>query len=127
MFEDLHYPTLGSLLGITISLLVLRLLYFSFSSQEQREPPGPRPLPLFGNLFQVDLKRLDQSLFELSKKYGPVFQVYFGLKKVVVLAGYRTVKEALVNHAEEFGNREITPIFHDFHKGHGSISLSLSQ
>lgn len=121
MFEDLQHPTLGSLLGITVSLLVLRLLYFSFSSQEQREPPGPRPLPLFGNLFQVDLKRLDQSLFELSKKYGPVFQVYFGLKKVVVLAGYRTVKEALVNHAEEFGNREITPIFHDFNKGHGIL------
>lgn len=42
---------------------------------------------------------------------------------MVVLAGYRAVKEALVNHAEEFGNREITPIFHDFNKGHGRIRL----
>ncbi|KAM4716440.1 uncharacterized protein FYW61_016770 [Anableps anableps] len=121
MFEDLQHLTLGSLFGITVCLLVLRLLYLSFTSQECREPPGPRPLPLFGNLFQVDLKRLDHSLFELSKKYGPVFQVHFGLKKVVILAGYRTVKEALVNHAEKFGNREITPIFHDFAKGHGIL------
>lgn len=29
-----------------------------------------------------------------------------GPQKVVVLAGYKTVKEALVNYAEEFGERE---------------------
>ncbi|XP_042370186.1 cytochrome P450 2K3-like, partial [Plectropomus leopardus] len=57
----------------------------------------------------------------LSKKYGPVFTVYLGQKKVVVLAGYRTVKQALVDHAKEFGDREITPIFYDFNKGHGLL------
>lgn len=60
---------------------------------------------------------------QLSKTYGPVFTVYFGLKKVIVIAGYRTVKQALVNHAEEFGNREVTPIFYDFTKGHGKKIL----
>ncbi|KAK5604446.1 hypothetical protein CRENBAI_016965 [Crenichthys baileyi] len=95
-----------------------------FSLRERRAPPGPRPLPLFGNLFQVDLKRLDQSLFNLSKKYGPVFQVFFGPKKVVVLAGYRTVKQALVNHADEFGNREISPVFDDFTKGHAGTDTT---
>lgn len=49
------------------------------------------------------------------------FTVHFGPKKVVVLAGYKTVKEALVNYAEEFGNRDIMPIFHDFNKGHGKV------
>lgn len=52
-----------------------------------------------------------------------MFTVYFGIKKVVVLAGYKTVKQALVNHAEEFGEREVTPIFHDFNKGHGKKML----
>lgn len=60
---------------------------------------------------------------QLSKTYGPVFTVYFGLKKVIVIAGYRAVKEALVNHAEEFGNREVTPVFYDFNKGHGKKIL----
>ncbi|XP_033989179.1 ATP-binding cassette sub-family A member 3-like [Trematomus bernacchii] len=40
------------------------------------------------------------------------------MQKVVVLAGYKTVEQALVNHAEEFGEREVTPIFDDFNKGH---------
>lgn len=55
----------------------------------------------------------------MSKKYGSIFTVYFGPKKVVVLTGYETVKQALVNYAEEFGNREVSPIFYDFSKGHG--------
>ncbi|XP_047428367.1 cytochrome P450 2K1-like isoform X2 [Mugil cephalus] len=119
MFEEfLQAYTSISLFGIVFGLLVLNLLY---SKPSLREPPGPRPLPLLGNLLQMDLKKLDQALFELSKKYGPVFRVYFGPKKVVVLAGYRAVKQALVNHADEFGNREITPIFYDFNKGHGIL------
>ncbi|XP_028267917.1 cytochrome P450 2K1-like [Parambassis ranga] len=122
MFEDcLQFSTTASLLGIIITLLVFHHLYSVFGSQEKRGPPGPRPLPLLGNLLQVDLKRLDKSLFDLSEKYGSVFMVHFGPKKVVVLAGYRTVKQALLNHAVEFGNREVTPIFYDFTKGNGIL------
>ncbi|XP_026180551.1 cytochrome P450 2K1-like isoform X2 [Mastacembelus armatus] len=112
----------SSLFWATLCLLVFLFLHSNFSSKKKRrEPPGPKPLVLLGNLLHVDLKRLDSSLFDLSKKYGPVFTVYFGLKKVVVLAGYRTVKQALVNHAEEFGDREVTPVFHDFSKEFGIL------
>ncbi|XP_038582476.1 cytochrome P450 2K1-like [Micropterus salmoides] len=112
-----------SLLG---ALLVLLLVYLisssSFTSQEDgKDPPGPKPLPLLGNLLQLDLKRPYQSLLELSKKYGSVFTVYLGPKKVVVLAGYKTVKEALVNHAEEFGDRDPIQLMHDASKGNGVL------
>ncbi|KAM3597173.1 uncharacterized protein V6R79_000810 [Siganus canaliculatus] len=110
-----------SLLLATVVLLLLYLLNSSFSSDKGSTPPGPKPLPLLGNFLQLDLKRLDISLLNLSKKYGPVFTVYFGMKKVVVLAGYQAVKQALIGQAEEFGEREITPIFQDFNKGHGIL------
>ncbi|KAF3700163.1 Cytochrome P450 2K1 [Channa argus] len=87
----------------------------------RQEPPGPRPLPLLGNILQLDLQRPYRTLCELSKKYGSVFTVYFGSKKVVVLAGYKTVKEALVEYAEEFGERDILPIFYDVNHGHGIL------
>ncbi|XP_046893412.1 cytochrome P450 2K1-like [Hypomesus transpacificus] len=116
----LQTPSLVTLLGTVVFLLLLYLL--SCSSQEQgKDPPGPRPLPLLGNLLMLDLKRPYQTLCELSKKYGSVFKIHFGPQKVVVLAGYKTVKEALVNHAEEFGDRDITPIFQDLNNGHGIL------
>ncbi|RMC17677.1 hypothetical protein DUI87_05341 [Hirundo rustica rustica] len=82
-------------------------------------PPGPRPLPLIGNLNVVDLKKPFRSLTELSKIYGNVFTVHFGPRKVVVLAGYETIKDALLNHAEEFGERAEIPIFRKITQGNG--------
>ncbi|XP_018536346.1 cytochrome P450 2K1 [Lates calcarifer] len=114
------FPSPTTLLGAVAILLVLYLISSSFAS-EGKEPPGPRPLPLLGNLLQLDLKRPYKTLCELSKKYGPVFTVYFGTNKVVVLAGYKAVKEALVTYAEEFGDRDIAPIFYDTNQGHGIL------
>ncbi|KAK6312317.1 hypothetical protein J4Q44_G00179810 [Coregonus suidteri] len=111
-----------TLLGAVLFLLVLYLRSSGSSSEEQgKEPPGPRPLPLLGNMLQLDLKRPYLTLCELSKKYGSIFTVHFGPKKVVVLAGYKTVKQALVNQAEDFGDRDITPVFYDFNQGHGIL------
>ncbi|XP_051744172.1 cytochrome P450 2K1-like isoform X7 [Ctenopharyngodon idella] len=118
----MHVSTTGALLAAVLLFLVAYLISISSSSSEEgRDPPGPKPLPLLGNLLQLDLKQPHVSLWELSKKYGSVFKVHFGPRKVVVLAGYKTVKQALVNQAEEFGERDITPIFQDFNQGFGII------
>uniref|UniRef100_A0A669R3M2 Cytochrome P450 family 2 subfamily W member 1 n=1 Tax=Phasianus colchicus TaxID=9054 RepID=A0A669R3M2_PHACC len=55
----------------------------------------------------------------LSKLYGNVFTVHFGPRKAVVLAGYETIKDALLNHAEEFGERAEIPIFRKMTRGNG--------
>nr|DBA19427.1 TPA: hypothetical protein GDO54_015265 [Pyxicephalus adspersus] len=82
-------------------------------------PPGPRPLPLIGNLNLVDLKRPYKSLMELSEKYGEIFTIYFGPKKMVVITGYNAVKNALVNQADEFGERADIPVFKLMNKEKG--------
>lgn len=41
----------------------------------------------------------------------------------MVLAGFKTVKEALVGFAEEFGDRYVPPIFQDLTHGHGRTYL----
>ncbi|XP_041858959.1 cytochrome P450 2K1-like isoform X1 [Melanotaenia boesemani] len=121
-FAFSYFSSPITVMGVGIVLLVLYLFpATSTSAVLGKEPPGPRPLPLLGNLLQLDLKRPYKTLCELSKKHGSVFTVYFGPKKVVVLAGYKTVKEALVSYAEEFGDRDISPIFYDINRGHGIL------
>uniref|UniRef100_A0A3P8V4C0 Cytochrome P450 2K1-like n=1 Tax=Cynoglossus semilaevis TaxID=244447 RepID=A0A3P8V4C0_CYNSE len=117
LFDLLLQPSLSSVPLLT-ALLLLLLVYWAstWTSNPQtntKEPPGPRPLPLLGNLLQLDLKRPFNSFIELSKKYGPVFTVYLGPKKTVVLAGTKTVREALVNNAEVFGERDTPKVFKD--------------
>ncbi|XP_051995751.1 cytochrome P450 2K6-like [Xyrauchen texanus] len=112
----------GVLLGVLLLLVVVYLLLSGSSSQDEgKDPPGPKPLPLLGNLLMLDLKKTYVSLCDLSKQYGSVFTVHFGPKKVVVLAGYKTVKQAFVNLSDEFGDRDISPIFHDFNQGLGIV------
>uniref|UniRef100_A0A8C4LVW5 unspecific monooxygenase n=1 Tax=Equus asinus TaxID=9793 RepID=A0A8C4LVW5_EQUAS len=59
---------------------------------------------------------------KLSKVYGPVFTLYFGMKPTVVLHGYEAVKEALIDLGEEFSGRGRFPVTERVNKGHGIIS-----
>ncbi|OWK07921.1 hypothetical protein Celaphus_00008508, partial [Cervus elaphus hippelaphus] len=55
----------------------------------------------------------------LSKVYGPVFTLYFGMKPTVVLHGYEVVKEAMIDLGEEFSRRGSYPVIQRATKGYG--------
>uniref|UniRef100_A0A8D2L6X5 Cytochrome P450 2G1 n=1 Tax=Varanus komodoensis TaxID=61221 RepID=A0A8D2L6X5_VARKO len=79
---------------------------------------GPPPLPFIGNLLQVKMSEPFRSLL-LRERYGPVFTVHLGPRRVVVLCGHEAVKEALVGQAEEFSGRgQLASIDRNF-KGFG--------
>ncbi|MBZ3871134.1 Cytochrome P450 2E1 [Sciurus carolinensis] len=110
-------------LGITLALLVwvATLLLISIWKQIHSSwnlPPGPFPLPIIGNVLQVDLKDIPKSFARLAERFGPVFTLYLGPRRVVVLHGYKAVREVLLNHKNEFSGRGEIPAFqaHE-HKG----------
>ncbi|XP_069316146.1 cytochrome P450 2C20-like isoform X1 [Eulemur rufifrons] len=108
-----------------VLVLCLSSLLFLFlwrqSSGRGKLPPGPTPLPIIGNILQIDVKNKNKSFSHFSQVYGPVFTVYFGMKPVVVLHGYETVKEALIDHGEEFSGRGLFPLAERTSKGFGII------
>ncbi|XP_053315651.1 cytochrome P450 2K1-like [Spea bombifrons] len=86
-------------------------------------PPGPKPLPLIGNMHTLIMGKRKQHIYlhELSKEYGSVFSVQLGTTKILVLCGYETVKDALLNYGDALSDRPIIPIISDISKEHGVI------
>ncbi|XP_075771695.1 cytochrome P450 2G1-like isoform X2 [Pelodiscus sinensis] len=107
------------------TLLLLCIAGMLLASAWQRRtqpgplPPGPTPLPLLGNFLQLDRKNFLVSFQQMWERYGPVFTVHLGTRRVVVLCGYRAVKEALLDQAEDFSGRGEIPAFSKDFNGHG--------
>ncbi|XP_019963411.2 cytochrome P450 2K1-like [Paralichthys olivaceus] len=110
------------LLTVIFLLLISYVSSSSFSTRgDSKGPPGPRGLPLLGNMLQMDFRQPYKTLIEFSKQYGSVYSIRLAHQKVVVLSGYKTVKNALVKYAEEFGDRHQALLMHESNQGHGII------
>uniref|UniRef100_A0A8D1UL69 unspecific monooxygenase n=1 Tax=Sus scrofa TaxID=9823 RepID=A0A8D1UL69_PIG len=113
---------MGLVVVLVLGLSCLLLLsLWKQSSGKGKLPPGPTPLPILGNILQLDIKDISKSLSNLSKVYGPVYTVYLGLEPAVVLHGYEVMKEALIAAGEEFSGRGNFPMAERVNKGHGIV------
>uniref|UniRef100_I1JKS7 Cytochrome P450 n=2 Tax=Glycine max TaxID=3847 RepID=I1JKS7_SOYBN len=68
-------------------------------------PPGPRGLPIIGNLHQLNNSALHLQLWQLSKKYGPLFSLQLGLRQAIVVSSSKVAKELLKDHDLEVSGR----------------------
>nr|XP_034976840.1 cytochrome P450 2A13-like isoform X1 [Zootoca vivipara] len=105
-------------LVICLSCLMVLSTWWQMHRKSQM-PPGPTPLPFIGNLLQLNTSDMYRSLMKIREKYGPVYTIHLGPRRVVVLCGYDAVKEALVDQAEEFGGRGEISIINWLFRGYG--------
>ena len=75
--------------------------FIQLNKSNKISPPGPPALPLVGML-PFFRKHLHVELHKLAKKYGNIFQLRVGGRKLVVLNGLETIREALVNQQDNF-------------------------
>ncbi|XP_075692248.1 cytochrome P450 2G1-like isoform X2 [Rhinoderma darwinii] len=115
------------IIGATTLLLIACIFFILLSITQARKqkkkgklPPGPAPLPILGNILQLNGKEVVKSLNKLSEKYGPVYTIHMGMDPVVVLCSCDAVKEALIDNAEDFGARghmAFLPVIYIFFPG----------
>ncbi|XP_062375150.1 uncharacterized protein LOC134063576 [Sardina pilchardus] len=109
----------SSMLLLAGLVLLLLLAWRRTGARGLRLPPGPPGLPLLGNLPQVDKNAPYKTFMKWSKQYGPVITVHLGPQRYVILSGYQTVKEGLVDQAEDFAGRAPVPFSIKVLKGYG--------
>jgi cytochrome P450/nitrite reductase/ring-hydroxylating ferredoxin subunit len=57
--------------------------------------PGPRQVPILGNVHQIEIARLHQNLEAWSREYGPMFRYKLGPRNYVGLGDPALIAEAL--------------------------------
>nr|WJZ49112.1 cytochrome P450 [Isodon lophanthoides var. gerardianus] len=81
---------------VVIVLVYLAVVAWSQVKRKGRKmPPGPYPLPIVGNIFQVDSSNIHKSFAQLSKKYGPLMSLQLGGTSSVVISSPEVSRETM--------------------------------
>jgi len=95
------------------------LAYNYFTKESWRKlPPGPPAFPLVGSLPFLG-KDIREPLRKMSAKYGDVFTIYLGYRRVVILNGYDVIREAFAKHGHRFSGRPLIYMITGVMDGYG--------
>ncbi|KAL3818182.1 hypothetical protein ACJIZ3_004087 [Penstemon smallii] len=100
-------------LVLTSAIALLTVLWFflffirkSSTNKTPPLPPGPKGLPLLGNLLSLD-PELHTYFSNLTQKYGPIYTLKLGQKIGIVITSPAIAKEVLKDQDTTFANRDV--------------------
>ncbi|KAJ6810551.1 trans-cinnamate 4-monooxygenase-like [Iris pallida] len=79
-----------------------------------RLPPGPIPVPVFGNWLQVGDDLNHRNLTALAKRFGDVLLLRMGQRNLVAVSSPELAREVLHTQGVEFGSRTRNVVFDIF-------------
>ncbi|GAB4190039.1 MAG: cytochrome P450 [Roseiflexaceae bacterium] len=74
----------------------------SHTATRPLNPPGPRGLPVIGNLLQIDTRNILQQYLDLRALHGDIFMLKLGPRNAYVLADPEAVYHVLVKNQKNY-------------------------
>ncbi|KAJ8769295.1 hypothetical protein K2173_002499 [Erythroxylum novogranatense] len=95
-----------TILCLAISLLFMFLAQRFHRTRTMRKnlPPSPPGLPVIGHL-HLQKPPMYRTYYNLAKKYGPIFSLRFGSRKVVVVSSVSAIEECFTKNDIVLANR----------------------
>ncbi|KAH0930068.1 hypothetical protein HID58_015795 [Brassica napus] len=94
--------------------VVLATVISKLRGKKLNLPPGPIPIPIFGNWLQVGDDLNHRNLVDYAKKFGDLFLLRMGQRNLVVVSSPNLTKEVLHTQGVEFGSRTRNVVFDIF-------------
>lgn len=95
-----------SLFVIIFTLSCCALIYTKNRKDAPPLPPGPRGLPLVGNLLSLD-PELHSYFARLAQAHGPILKLWLGKKLGIVVSSPTLAREVLKDNDLIFANRDV--------------------
>ncbi|EXB59546.1 Isoflavone 2'-hydroxylase [Morus notabilis] len=111
-----------STLSLIIVLIALKL-FLQTKKRHENLPPCPPSLPIIGHLHLLKIP-IHRALYRLSEKYGPVFSLWFGSRRVVVVSSPSAVTECFTKNDVVLANRP--PLLMSKHLGYNYTTMASS-
>lgn len=85
--------------------ILLKLIKKKSNQASLKLPPGPRPLPVIGNMHQLYGGLIHHKLRDLAQKYGPVMHLQLGEVLTIVVTSPEAAKDVYKTHDAVFAQR----------------------
>ncbi|KAL5728127.1 hypothetical protein ACHQM5_001249 [Ranunculus cassubicifolius] len=107
----------NNLLATALTLLTVALFFCCYKFVNKKptngdklpSPPGPRGLPLLGNLLSLQ-PELHTYFTDLARTYGPIYKFQLGNKEGIVISSPSLAKEVLKDYDTTFANRDVPAV-----------------
>ncbi|KHN94886.1 Cytochrome P450 [Metarhizium album ARSEF 1941] len=111
-------PVFGSRLNAVTAIALGLLSIFVVSVVQQylcwrRMPPGPRPLPLMGNIHQIPRSYPWRGYADMFKRYGPLVTMQFGPQKAVMIGSVEVARDLLDKRNSIYSSRPRVPMIQE--------------
>lgn len=109
--------------SILLFLFVFVLFADIFKNKRPKNyPPGPWAFPFIGDLPRITVSKIHLQFAQFAQKYGNIFSLRLFGGKVVVINGYKLVREALAVRGEDYIDRPTLPLFEDMIGNKGLVA-----
>ncbi|KAL3516347.1 hypothetical protein ACH5RR_023249 [Cinchona calisaya] len=93
-----------ALLLVLLTFIFILFAYYLYQKLRFKLPPGPRPLPIVGNLYDIKPVRF-RCFADWSRLYGSVISVWFGSTLNVIVSNAELAKEVLKENDQQLADR----------------------